>query len=223
MAVKVTTHSVVHFLRHAHSEANLKGILAGRTAGVHLSKDGMKQASQLVNPLKELNINFLHISPMDRCWETITPFIDATSGIEICADPDFIEMDYGQWSGKKLAVLAKKELWSSIQKNPSRVRFPEGESFIEMHARVITRIETLRFTPGNHLVVSHGDVIRVALTHYLGTHMDNFQRLSISPATLSTLVFHGDKVSVTGTNIPISESTFSGAGESTLGGGSGRS
>jgi probable phosphoglycerate mutase len=222
MASKGKSHSVVHFLRHAHSEANLKGILAGRKDGVQLSKDGRAQALQLVEPLKDLKLNYLHISPLDRCWETVTPFIDATSGIEISANPQFIEMDYGQWSGKKLAVLSKKALWSNIQKNPSRVRFPDGESFTQMQSRVIEGIEALRSVTGNHLVVSHGDVIRVALTHYLGAHLDAFQRLSIGPATLSTIIFHEENVVISGMNIAISQSQSSIHGESTLGGGGGR-
>jgi probable phosphoglycerate mutase len=131
-------------------------------------------------------------------------------------------MDYGQWSGKTLAVLSKKALWSTIQKNPSRVRFPEGESFTQMQSRVIERIEKLRTIPGNHLVVSHGDVIRVALTHYLGAHLDAFQKISIGPATLSTIIFHQENVVISGTNIPISHSQTSTPGESTLGGGGGR-
>ena len=222
MAVQNKSRTVVHLLRHAHSEANLKGILAGQLAGVHLSKTGIEQSLAIVDPLKVLKVDYLHISPMDRCWETVNPFIEDTKGIEIAPNPAFIEMNYGEWSGKKLGLLSKKNLWAKIQKNPSQVRFPAGESFGEMHARVVEGIETLRKTPGNHLVVSHGDVIRVALTHYLGAHMDLFQRLSIAPASLSTLVFQGDSVSITGTNIVLGKALSHPHGESTLGGGGGR-
>jgi probable phosphoglycerate mutase len=222
MAVKGKSQTTVHFLRHAHSEANLKGILAGRKAGIHLSKIGTTQALQLVEPLKKLNIDYLHISPLDRCWETVSPFIDASTGIEIATDPQFIEMDYGQWSGKKLSILAKKTLWSTIQKNPSRVRFPDGESFSEMQSRVIESIEKIRIRTGNHLVVSHGDVIRVAITHYLGAHIDDFQKLAVAPASLSSIVFLDDNPTINGINIPITSSQLSHHGETTLGGGSGR-
>ena len=222
MAVKGKSHTVVHLLRHAHSEANLKGILAGQMAGVRLSKSGIEQSLAIVEPLKALELDYIHISPMDRCWETVNPFIEATTGIEIAPDSSFVEMNYGEWSGKKLAQLSKKSLWAKIQKNPSQVRFPEGESFGEMHARVVEGIENLRNIPGNHLVVSHGDVIRVALTHYIGAHIDQFQKLSIAPASLSTLVFYGDNVSITGTNIALGNMTSNPKGESTLGGGGGR-
>jgi broad specificity phosphatase PhoE len=91
-----------------------------------------------------------------------------------------------------------------------------------MQSRVIEGIEALRSVTGNHLVVSHGDVIRVALTHYLGAHLDAFQRLSIGPATLSTIIFHEENVVISGMNIAISQSQSSIHGESTLGGGGGR-
>lgn len=221
MAGKGKSQVVVHLLRHAHSVANEKGVLAGQTAGVHLSKSGEKQAIALIEPLKALQVTHLHISPMDRCWETINPFIEATTDIEIAPDPAFIEMNYGEWSGKKLAGLSKKGLWEKIQESPSLVRFPAGESFGEMLSRVVEGIEIIRSQSGVHLIVSHGDVIRVALNHYLGSHLDTFQRLSIAPASLSTLIFSGKSVSISRVNVPLGTSSANAGGESTLGGGSG--
>ena len=222
MAVNRKSHSVVHLLRHAHSEANSKGILAGRKPGVHLSQIGKEEAKLLVEPLKALKVDFLHVSPLERCWETIQPFVDATSGIEISQDSKFIEMDYGLWSGQKLKNLTKKNLWSSIQNSPSVVRFPEGESFNEMHGRAIEGVEEIRKNPGVHLVVSHGDVIRVILNNYLGSHMDLFQRLSIAPASISSIVFQGNSISITSVNRILQRKPDESLGESTLGGGSGR-
>jgi probable phosphoglycerate mutase len=40
------------------------------------------------------------------------------------------------------------------------------------------------------VVVSHADIIRLLLAHYLGIHIDLFQRLIISPASASVLSLH---------------------------------
>jgi probable phosphoglycerate mutase len=39
------------------------------------------------------------------------------------------------------------------------------------------------------LVVSHADVLKAALAHYVGLHLDLFQRLVVNPASLSVVTF----------------------------------
>ncbi len=211
--------TTIFLLRHAHSEANLRGTLSGRKAGVNLSDVGKKQAAELIERLGTLKIQEIHYSPLERCFQTIEPFLRANPKIPAVSEPAFVEMDYGKWSGLKLSLLSKKKLWSTIQQSPSRVRFPEGESFTEMSARVLEGLEKLRGDGKVHLVVSHGDVIRVALNHYLGSQLDNFQRLSVDPASISALSFHGDSVRINFINSTVSVSTHN---NSTLGGGSGK-
>jgi len=209
----------IYLLRHAHSQANNQGILAGRKKGVKLSARGKKEAVALIHTLNELGISEIHVSPLERCLETIAPFSEQAKSIPLIADEAFIEMHYGNWSGAKLSLLSRKKLWKTIQSNPSQVRFPAGESFHEMCSRAIEGIENLRRRGGTQLVVSHGDVIRVILNHYLGSHLDNFQRLSIEPASLSRISFHGDRIIIQSINVT---SKISGTTDSTLGGGSGK-
>jgi probable phosphoglycerate mutase len=209
----------IYFLRHAHSQANNQGILAGRTKGIKLSTRGKKEAEGLVQTLGTLDFTEIYSSPLERCRETINPFCQSHPGIPIHLDEAFIEMNYGEWSGLKLAHLARKKMWATIQSNPSSIRFPVGESFLEMSTRAIEGIEKIRTNGKNALVVSHGDVIRVILNHYLGAHLDNFQRLSIDPASISRITFHGEKVNINTINmVP----NISGTKDSTLGGGSGK-
>jgi broad specificity phosphatase PhoE len=87
-----------------------------------------------------------------------------------------------------------------------------------MRHRAIGAIEGIRKTNGNHLVVSHGDVIRVILNHYLGAHIDEFQRLSVDPASISVIRFTNGNVSVQRIN---STTDFGAHSGSTLGGGAG--
>jgi probable phosphomutase (TIGR03848 family) len=211
--------TTIYLLRHAHSRANLSGVLAGRMEGVHLSERGVNESLSLVPVLTALNIDRVHVSPLTRCSETVAPFIKKQSKIKVFEDPSFIEMDYGDWTGSKLTLLSRKDLWRSIQENPSSVRFPHGESFLEMSARAIAGIEAINSDGRNHLVVSHGDVIRVLINHYLGSHLNNFQRLAVGPASLSTLQFTKKGPNIHGVNQSL---TVSEPGNSSLGGGSGQ-
>jgi probable phosphoglycerate mutase len=78
-----------------------------------------------------------------------------------------------------------------IQFYPSNARFPNGESLYEMQNRAVQQINKWAIQhPGQTiLLVSHADVIKSAVAHYLGMHLDLFQRLVISPASITTVVF----------------------------------
>jgi probable phosphoglycerate mutase len=78
-----------------------------------------------------------------------------------------------------------------IQQHPSGFRFPGGESFTEMQARMTAAVERLVARhPGETIVaVSHGDPIKAAVAHALGTPLDLFQRIVISPGSISAIAY----------------------------------
>jgi probable phosphoglycerate mutase len=177
-------------LRHAHSVANEKNLLAGRTAGIALSKTGKEQAKDLVNRLGNNQFDEIAISPLQRCRETIDPWL-ASSGAEnrIVVDDSISEVDYGNWSGKSLAALRRKAQWKVVQDFPSQMTFPEGESLLEMQGRALSGFYRLNAVKGKgpRLLVSHGDVIKSIVAHCLGMHLDQFQRLVIEPASITII------------------------------------
>jgi probable phosphoglycerate mutase len=177
-------------LRHAHSVANEKNLLAGRTAGIALSKTGKEQSKDLVNRLGNNQFDEVAISPLQRCRETIDPWL-ASSGAEnrIVVDDSISEVDYGNWSGKSLAALRRKAQWKVVQDFPSQMTFPEGESLLEMQGRALSGFYRLNAVKGKgpRLLVSHGDVIKSIVAHCLGMHLDQFQRLVIEPASITII------------------------------------
>jgi probable phosphomutase (TIGR03848 family) len=177
-------------LRHAHSVANEKNLLAGRTPGISLSKVGREQALELVNRIGSMKFDEIAVSPMQRCRETIDPWIEsqgATSPLVI--DESISEVDYGSWSGKSLASLRRKAQWKVVQDFPSQMIFPEGESLLEMQGRALSGFYRLNSVKGKgpRLLVSHGDVIKSIVAHCLGMHLDQFQRLVIEPASITII------------------------------------
>ena len=177
-------------LRHAHSVANEKNLLAGRTAGISLSKTGKEQAKDLIARIGETQFDEIAISPLQRCRETIDPWL-ATTGVKnpIVVDESVSEVDYGSWSGKTLASLRRKSQWKVVQDFPSQMIFPEGESLLEMQGRALSGFYRLNAVKGKgpRLLVSHGDVIKSIVAHCLGMHLDQFQRLVIEPASLTII------------------------------------
>lgn len=188
-------------LRHAHSTANDAGILAGRLEGVSLSKIGKKQAQSLNIALKDQHIDRIISSPLPRCRETIEAFA-RTRHKRINVDKSFIEMDYGTWSGKKLKDLAKEKSWKTIQKNPSSFEFPTGESFRRAASRIEKGLLTLarKYPKETILIVSHGDIIKMALQLSNGGPLDNFQHFIVDTCSLSEIHWTAKSRSVVRTN-----------------------
>jgi len=187
-------------IRHAHSEANAAGVLSGRLPNVHLSEKGVEQSEQLAVRLGNFPVSTLRVSPMERCFETISPWINSivlpnNPRFEPMIDQELTEVDYGSWSGKKLAVLSKNKLWKTVQEAPSRMYFPSGEGIAQMQSRAMTSVHEAVSTKvkGAAVIVSHGDVIKSIVASALGMHLDEFQRIVIDPASISILDFSTTK------------------------------
>jgi probable phosphoglycerate mutase len=187
-------------IRHAHSEANAAGILSGRLPNVHLSEKGVAQSENLAVRLGNFPLSSLRISPMERCFETISPWINSVvlpnyPKFQPELDPNLTEVDYGTWSGKKLAMLSKNKLWKIVQDSPSRMYFPDGEGIAQMQARAMTSVHEAVSAKGkgSAVIVSHGDVIKSIVASALGMHLDEFQRIVIDPASVSIFDFSTTK------------------------------
>ncbi len=217
-------------LRHAHSTANEAGILSGQLPGVTLSLRGKEQAAGLVNRIGPTIFDSIRVSPMQRCQETIAPWLESPFGNGLkryLIDEQIIEMNYGDWSGRKLRSLAREKLWKEIQNKPSKVRFPSGESFVAMQKRATQSIldAVKEKKSGTHLLISHGDVIKALTAKLLKMKLDDFQSLVVNPASLTIFDLDGESaqlISFNDTSSVLKENpTRSVSKKLLLGGGSG--
>ena len=186
------------FIRHAHSTANDAGILSGQLPGISLSKKGKKQAEELVERLGASSFDSIRVSPMQRCEETIAPWINSrySRGMKSYQiDESLIEMNYGTWSGRKLSSLSREKMWQEIQERPSTVQFPQGERMKAMQKRALMSISDAleEKKNGTHLFVSHGDVLKALVASLLKMKLDDFQSLVIDPASVTVIDFDGNK------------------------------
>jgi broad specificity phosphatase PhoE len=138
-------------------------------------------------------ITAVYASPLERTRETAAP-IAAALGFDVVADDGLIELDVGDWTGVELKVARKRPEWTTIQRYPSGFTFPGGESFVAMQGRIVDTLARLRLAhPGETVVaVSHADPIRAAVAHAMGTHLDLFQRVVVSPCSV-TVIAYGDE------------------------------
>ena len=186
--------TTVLLIRHGENEYVATGRLAGRLPEVHLNDNGKKQAQVLSKVLAQTPIKAIYSSPLERCVETAEPLAQALK-LDIVPSNGLIEIDFGNWQDKTLKALRRRKLWETVQRNPSRMKFPEGETFANAQMRVVQEIEALSslYAPKEMIACfAHSDVIRLALAFYIGTPLDLFQRIVVAPASIST-VYLGEK------------------------------
>lgn len=180
--------TTIFLVRHGENEWVREHRLAGWIEGVHLNENGRKQAADAAARLAHLPLQAIISSPVTRCVETaeylarphqLTPRLDAAFG----------EVRYGEWEGEKIEKLAKLPEWHVVQHAPSRHGFPGGETLRGVQYRAVEALEALAAAHPDDLIAvcSHADLIKLVLAHYLGVHIDLFQRIGLSPASISVL------------------------------------
>ena len=179
-------------IRHGENDYTRKGKLAGWTPGVHLNDVGQAQAQALAEKLAHTPIKAIYSSPLERAIETALPLAKA-KGLTIHKRSDVGEVRYGEWTGKSLKALARTKLWQVVQKQPSAMQFPEGETLRDVQSRAVNEIEKIAAAHPKDMVAifSHGDIIKLVLAHYLGMPLDMFQRLAVNTASVSVVQRQG--------------------------------
>jgi probable phosphomutase (TIGR03848 family) len=181
--------------RHGRTTANVSGVLAGRSKGVHLDDAGLEQARAAAGRLAEVPLAAIVSSPLERCRETAREVARLQPPPHrVSNERGLLECDYGAWTGRELKTLAKEPLWKTVQSHPSAAQFPEGESMTAMSSRAVgavrrwdARVEAEHGPHAVWVAVSHGDVIKAILADALGLHLDAFQRIVVDPASLSVV------------------------------------
>lgn len=184
----------VLLIRHGETDYVKKGRMAGRLPGVSLNEHGQRQAEMVAETLAKLlegaSVRVVYSSPMERTMETAKPIAEALH-LDVIPKQGLIEVDIGEWQDKKIKGISRQKIWRKVQSAPSLTRFPGGETFAEAQHRICREIERLCAQHDEKdfiLCVSHADPIKLAVAYYLGMPIDMFQRLSISPASISSIL-----------------------------------
>jgi probable phosphomutase (TIGR03848 family) len=177
------------FLLIRHGAHLLGGeTIAGRMEGVHLSPLGHSQAAGLISRVGSVPIRAVYTSPVTRCRETAAP-LAAHLGLAAQVADGLSEIDFGEWTGRTIAELRPLPQWKRWNAFRSGARAPGGESMVQVQSRIVREMELLAESHAGECIalISHGDVIKAAVAHWLGVPLDLFQRIEISLASLSVI------------------------------------
>lgn len=182
--------TVVLLVRHGQTPTT-GAKLPGRAPGLHLADEGRRQAEAVARRLAALRRPAaVYASPLERARETAAP-IARTHGLDVRIDRGLADCDTGAWTGRSLSALCRRREWVAVQRYPSGFRFPGGESFMEMLARMVAALARMveRHRGRTVVAVSHADPIKAAVAHALGLHLDHFQRITVAPASVTAIAY----------------------------------
>jgi alpha-ribazole phosphatase/probable phosphoglycerate mutase len=176
-------------VRHAATDPSFAGRCYGRL-DVGLSPEGTRQADALAAALADVPLAAVYSSPLARAVATAAPLATAR-GLETVLDERLRELDFGELEGLSYEDVSatRPELFRAWMESPTSVRFPGGEGFADLRARVLAAAAEIRQRHEGEAVavVAHGGVIRVVLADALGLEDGAVFRLGQSHGGVSVV------------------------------------
>ena len=186
----------IYLIRHGATDDIGKRI-SGWLPGVHLNPVGVTQAAKLAVRISRAGISAIYSSPLERTMETAHA-LAARFGLEVTQLPALGEVHFGDWTGRTFDELDRIREWRLFNSFRSSTRPPGGELMLEVQRRIVSQLTELRQRHPHQTiaVLSHGDVIRAAVCHFLGIPLDLLLRFEISPASVTILRISAEEASI---------------------------
>ena len=174
--------------RHG-THAEVGHVLSGRSE-IALSERGRDEAAALARHFAGVELSAIYASPRRRTVETAAA-VAQPRGIDVVHAPALDEIDFGAFTGRDFATLAEDPDWQRWNAERGSARCPGGETMGEAVARAVGFLAAVG--EGMTLCVTHCDIIRGAVTHWLGLRAERMFQLGCDPGSVTTLALdeHG--------------------------------
>jgi probable phosphoglycerate mutase len=176
--------STIYLIRHGETEWAKNGRHTGRT-DIALTDTGREHAGFLLPIFDEVKFTRILSSPLQRALET-AKLAGLTSRVE--SDKELLEWDYGDYEGMTTQQIRDRVPGWSIWTHPC----PNGETIDQISQRAGRVVATLRSSPGNVAIFSHGHFLRVLVSRWIGLSADHGSRFLLGTSTLSILGYENE-------------------------------
>ncbi len=181
----------IYLVRHGTTEWNREEIFRGRV-DCPLDETGRAEARAVAAYLQDLPIQGIYTSPLSRAAQTAEA-IAAGRGIRVLPDPDFIDLDFGEWQGRPLKEIKETypDLYRAWRDRPQEVSFPGGESLEQVRARAGEGLlRVARENPEKTVViVSHRVITKILICVALGLDNSHFWQIKQDTTAINCLEF----------------------------------
>jgi broad specificity phosphatase PhoE len=184
----------LYLIRHGQTDWNRDRKVMG-TGPVPLNDQGRSSVAELARFLARDGIPIIFTSTVARARESSDILAEAW-GAEVREEPGFNESPYERWVGKTYGELAGDPEFDLYTRAPSRSNFSGFEGMADIQQRALAAVQRIidgAASPSGGYeraaAVSHSDVIKPVIAHYLGIGIDGIHRLSIANASASVIDF----------------------------------
>src|ERR1700680_3449390 len=180
-------------MRHGETAWNRQGRVMGRHP-VELTDHGREQVAATARFALSIKPDLIVTSPLVRARQSAEIMAGGLGGVEIIEEPGIAEVLYGRWEGMTYHELIDDEHYITYRKSPIEHPTPGGETIPEVQARGVEAVmRTIEQHPGRRVVfVSHGDIVRTVLCHFLKVELRHFHRIRADNAGLSAIQIAGE-------------------------------
>jgi broad specificity phosphatase PhoE len=179
---------IVLLMRHGETAWNREGRVMGQSP-VELDAGGRAQVEAAVPFARTIKPEIIVTSPLLRARQSAEIIAQGLGGIEVVEDSGLEEVRYGRWQGMVYEDLLKDSDYERYREHPLTTPTPGGETIGQVQQRGVDAIlRSIRNHLGKRLLfVSHGDIIRTVLCHFMGLELGHFRRIRIDNATFSAV------------------------------------
>lgn len=178
----------LYIMRHGETAWNADNRILGST-DIPLNAKGREQAREAAERLKDISFDIIYTSELSRAKETGLAVAALQPGCKVFHDACLNENDFGDFEGKDRC----SEEYQS-EKRKCFKRYPGGESFLDVAARVYPFIKSLLSDPQLQdktvLVVSHGGICRVISSYF--RDMENEEFITFSMPNCACQLIYSD-------------------------------
>ena len=174
----------LYLLRHGETAWNRDGRVMG-DLDIPLTDEGRGQCEATAGLVAGFGLDRIVTSPLRRASETAS-ILASRLGLEVTEDPRLVEVRFGEWQGRTYEEVAADPRYARYAADPVANATPGGETVATVQSR---GLEALAAVTGgeNVLFVTHGDIIRTLLCHFLAAPLAEYRRIRTDNCGLSAI------------------------------------
>ncbi len=170
------------FIRHGQTDWNIAQKVMGAQP-IPLNETGRAQAARLSDYMKDVKLDAVVSSPVRRAVETAEVLARGRTNLSVTQEPRLSEIVYGEWLNltfRELSTVHAKT-WQEYHDDPENVKIPGGEMLPAVRDRTVAAVNDAvsKFPGGRIAIVSHADVVKLAIIGVLGWPMKAFRSFSM--------------------------------------------
>ena len=181
----------IFLIRHGETDWNRERKVMG-IGDIPLNDNGREMVSYLGEILAHEGIGVIYSSTVARAMQS-AEILAEMWGVEIVEEPGFNECRFENWVGMSFDELRDSEDFEKYFLKPTESKFSTSETIYDIQRRAVVAIERIisERRAENVAVVTHSDIIKPLLVHFLGMKLDDMHRFFIANASVTLIDMSG--------------------------------